>query len=76
MSVNLLTEHHLEFLSLKKEAAQARLSPHFSNATLLEITYHGSYVCYIVFFRQQTMSTKTSAQEIQTMSSIAKVHKT
>ena len=29
MSVKLLTEHHLEFLSLK-EAAQARLSLHMS----------------------------------------------
>ena len=29
MSVKLLTEHHLEFLSLK-EAAQARLSLHLS----------------------------------------------
>ena len=29
MIVKLLTEHHLEFLSLK-EAAEARLSPHIS----------------------------------------------
>ena len=44
MTVKLLTEHHLEFLSLK-EAAEARMSLHLSNATLLEITVdtcHGS----------------------------------
>ena len=43
MSVKLLTEAHLEFLSLK-EAAQARLSLHVSNATLLEITCRGSVI--------------------------------
>ena len=42
MIVKLLTEHHLEFLSFK-EAAQARLSLHLSNATLLEITCRGSF---------------------------------
>ena len=42
MSVNLLAEHHLEFLSLK-EAAQAGVYT-CQNATLLEITCHGSYV--------------------------------
>ena len=36
-----LTEHNLEFLSLK-EAAQARLSLDMQNATLLEITCHCS----------------------------------
>ena len=30
MTVKLLTEQHLEFLSLKKEAAQASLSLHLS----------------------------------------------
>ena len=40
MIVKLLTEHHLELLSLK-EAAQARMN--LQNATLLEITCHGSY---------------------------------
>ena len=34
MIVNLLTEHHLEFLSLK-EAAQARLSLHLSNCHIV-----------------------------------------
>ena len=34
MSVNLLTEHHLEFLSLE-EAAQARLSLHLSNCHIV-----------------------------------------
>ena len=43
MSVKLLNEYHLEFLSLM-EAAQARLRLHLSNATLLEITCSGSYV--------------------------------
>ena len=41
MIVKLLSEHHLEFLSVK-EAAQANLSLRLSNATLLEITCHGS----------------------------------
>ena len=40
MTVKLLTKHHLEFLSLN---TQARLSQHLSNATLLDITCHGSY---------------------------------
>ena len=43
MSVKLLTEHNLEFLSLK-EAAQARLSLHLSKYSLLEITCHGSII--------------------------------
>ena len=43
MSVKLLTEHNLEFLSLK-EAVEARLSLYTcQNATLLEITCRGSY---------------------------------
>ena len=43
MSVKLLTKHHLDFLSLKG-AAHACPSLHLSNATLLEITCHGSDV--------------------------------
>ena len=43
MTVELLMEHHLEFLSLK-EAAQTCLILIMSNATLLEITCHGSNV--------------------------------
>ena len=35
MIVKLLTEHHLEFLSLK-EAAQARLSLHMSKCHIVE----------------------------------------
>ena len=35
MIVKLLTEHHLEFLSLK-EAAQARLSLHISKCYIVE----------------------------------------
>ena len=41
MTSRQLTEHNLEFLSLK-EAAQARLSLDMQNATLLEITCLGS----------------------------------
>ena len=37
MSVKLLTEHHLEFLSLKGGCT-------CQNATLLDITCHGSYM--------------------------------
>ena len=43
MNIKVLTEHHLEFLSLK-EAAQTRLSLHMSNATLLEISCRGSII--------------------------------
>ena len=51
MSVKLLTEHHLEFLSLTGlEASQTRLSLHLSNATLLEITCQGSYHSEIAVF--------------------------
>ena len=42
MTVKLLSEQRLEFLSLK-EAAQARLNIHLSNATLFETTCRGSY---------------------------------
>ena len=49
MTVNILTEHDLEFLSLK-EATQARLSLHMSKSALLEITYHGSYIFVTVVF--------------------------
>ena len=50
MIVKLLTEHHLEFLSLK-EAAETRLSLHLSNATFLEISCRSSIITYrnIVF---------------------------
>ena len=41
MIVKLLTEYHLEFLSLKV-AAEARPSLHMSNATLMEISCTGS----------------------------------
>ena len=41
LSVKLLTEHDLEFLSLKG-AALAPLSLHLPNATFMEITCHGS----------------------------------
>ena len=41
MIVKLLTEHHWSFQAYK-EATEARLSLHLSNATLLEITCHGS----------------------------------
>ena len=34
MSVKLLTEHYLEFLSLKERAAQARLSLHLSKCQI------------------------------------------
>ena len=41
MNDKLLTEHALEFLSLKGDA-QARVSLRLSNSTLLEITCRGS----------------------------------
>ena len=42
MIVKLLTEHHLEFLSLKGGCTGSSESA-FQNATLLEITCHGSF---------------------------------
>ena len=42
MSLKLLTEHHLEFLSLNGGYVQAHLSLYTcQNATLFEITCHG-----------------------------------
>ena len=35
MTLRVLTEHHLEFLSLEKEAAQARLSLHLSKCHIV-----------------------------------------
>ena len=43
MSVKLLTEHHLDFLSLKGGCKGLSESIHVKNATLLEITCRGSY---------------------------------
>ena len=42
MTLKLLTEHHLEFLSLKGGCRGSSESTR-QNATLLEITCHGSY---------------------------------
>ena len=42
MSVKLLTEHHLEFLSLKVGCTGSSESTHVK-ISLLEITCHGSY---------------------------------
>ena len=44
MNVKLLTEHHLEFLTLKKEAAQARLSLHLSKCHI-----DGNHISQIIF---------------------------
>ena len=46
MSVKLLTEHHLEFLSLKG-ATQPRLSLYLLIATLMEITCHVSIMFWL-----------------------------
>ena len=55
MSVKLLTEDHLEFLSLKVGCTGPSESTVFKNATLLEITCHGSYYeydkCYFYTYR-------------------------
>ena len=48
MSGKLLSEQVWGFLVLK-EAAQARVSPHFSNTKLLEITCRGSFVLFLNF---------------------------
>ena len=44
MSVQLLTEHHLEFISLKKKATQARLSLHLSKCHI--VGNHMSWLNY------------------------------
>ena len=44
MSVELLTEHHLEFLSLTGGCAALSMSTFRQNATLLEITCHSSFI--------------------------------
>ena len=43
MSFKLLTEHHLKFLSLKGDYIGSSEYTLVKNATLLEITCHGSY---------------------------------
>ena len=42
MIVKLLTEYHLEFLSLKGGCRGSSESTHVKNASLLEISCHGS----------------------------------
>ena len=49
ISVKLLTEHHLEFLSLK-EAAQARLSLHLSKCHIV-----GNYMSWLNCFNFRTI---------------------
>ena len=46
MNIKLLTEHHLEFVSLKKEAAQAHLSLHLSKCHI--VGNHMSWLKYSV----------------------------
>ena len=46
MSVELLTEHHLELSSLNVGRTVSSKSTFLQNVTLLEITCHGSYVYY------------------------------
>ena len=50
MTVKLLTDDHLEFLTLKGGCTGSSESTLCQNATLLEITCHGSYlsVSYVV----------------------------
>ena len=45
MTVKLLTEHHLEFLRLKKGAAQARLSLHLSKCHIV-----GNHMLQLISF--------------------------
>ena len=44
MRVEVLTEHHLEFLSFIGGCACSFESAFVKNATLLEITFHGSNI--------------------------------
>ena len=48
MTLKLLTEHHLEFLSLKGGSTGSSESTLVQNATLLEITCHGSYMFWVI----------------------------
>ena len=50
MSVKLLTEDYLEFLSLKR-GCRVRVYT-CQNAELLEITCHGSFVGIVIFIEQ------------------------
>ena len=48
MSVKLLIEHHLEFLSFK-QAAQARMSLHLSKCQFLEISCTVSFIIQVTY---------------------------
>ena len=48
MSFKLPAEHSLEFLSLKGSCTGSSESTIVKNATLLEITCHGSYCVYLI----------------------------
>ena len=50
MSVKLLTEHHLEFLSLKGGSTGSSESTVVKNATLLEITCSGSNLEEVTYY--------------------------
>ena len=47
MIVKLLTEHHLQFLSLKGGCRGLSESTNIKNATLLEISCHGSFLLQV-----------------------------
>ena len=50
MSVKLLTEHHLEYLSLKGDCRGSFESTLCQNVKLLEISCHGSIILYSPLF--------------------------
>ena len=72
MTVKLLTEHHLEFLSLKRRLHRLVWVCTCQNATLFKITCRGSYVFYIMNF----ISGRTCNQgEFKCLSSGHCIHK-
>ena len=48
MTIKLLTEHHLEFLSLKGGCTGSSVSTIYQNVKLLEIKCHGSIIIEIM----------------------------
>ena len=55
MTVKLLTEHHLELLSLNRGCTGSSESTLVKNATLLEITCSGSYIFACLSFHWPPM---------------------
>ena len=73
MTVELLTEHHLEFLSLKMGYKGSSESTLVKNATLFGITCHGSFILTINGFYAVKRKRTFDLAQLVVITKIAKI---